>query len=149
MDILVVLRSEYSQFIDDTVCFFWCHFPDIGCHHAYLATEHVRFLFLLTLCCGLIAGFRKQKLFCYCGWVVLIDGEIFAFVFSSGFPKFRQFRMAAATGSLLPAWRGRSVVVDRLSPYLQKKTAVLSSCLYFGPIWPGVYKIDIRSLFFF
>ena len=77
---VAALRPAHSQFIADTVRLFWCNLPGIE-GHAYLVTEHVRFLFLFPPRCGFIAGFGKQKFFCHRGRVALIGGDIFAFGF--------------------------------------------------------------------
>ena len=46
---VAALRPAHSQFIADTVRLFWYYLPGIE-GHAYLVTEHVRFLFLLPPC---------------------------------------------------------------------------------------------------
>ena len=77
---VAALRPAHSQFIADTVRFFWRYLPGIE-GHAYLVTEYVRFLFLLPSRCGLVAGFGKKKFFRHRGRVALIGRDIFAFGF--------------------------------------------------------------------
>ena len=77
---VAALRPAHSQFIADTVRLLRCDFPGIE-GHAYLVTEHVRFLFLFPPRCGFIAGLRKQKFLCHRGRVALIGREIFTFSF--------------------------------------------------------------------
>ena len=77
---VAALRPAHSQFIADTVCLLRCDLTGIK-GHAYLVTEHVRFLFLLPPCRSLITGLCKQKFFCHRGRVALIGRDIFAFGF--------------------------------------------------------------------
>ena len=77
---VAAFRPAHSQFIADTVCLLRCDLTGIE-GHAYLVTEHVRFLFLFPPCRSLIAGFGKQKFFCHRGRVALIGRYIFAFGF--------------------------------------------------------------------
>ena len=77
---MAALRPAHSQFIADTVRILRCDLPGIE-GHAYLVTEHVRFLFLLPPCRSLIAGLCKQKFFRYRGRVALIGRDIFTFGF--------------------------------------------------------------------
>lgn len=77
---VAALRPAHSQFIADTVCLLRCDLPGIE-GHAYLITEHIRFLFLLPSCRGFVAGFGKQKFFCHRGRITLIGRDVFAFGF--------------------------------------------------------------------
>ena len=77
---VAALRPAHSQFIADTVRLLRRNLPGIE-GHAYLVTEHVRFLFLLPPCRSLIAGFGKKKFFRHRGRVALIGRDIFAFGF--------------------------------------------------------------------
>ena len=77
---VAALRPAHSQFVADTVRLFWCDLSGIE-GHAYLVTEHVRFLFLLPPCRSLITGLCKQKFLRHRGRVALIGRDIFAFGF--------------------------------------------------------------------